>query len=185
MSNVVRLSERPAEPRASGVEDYLGPADVVRVDGRDVDVALPGGAARRAEMALAFPYAPAVGDALLVISKGEAYYVIGVLRGAGRSVLSLPGDVELSAGGELRLAGEKGVRVEGREVELVASKLRVLAGDAVQRFTSLCQRVTDMLTVHAGQAHTLVDDASYTQAKTAAIVTEGTVSINGEEVHLG
>ena len=183
-SNVVRLSERAAPH----VEDYLGPADVVRVDGPAIHVSLPPeGDPRvvRAELALAFPYEPALGDTLLVIGKGDAHYVIGVLRGAGRSVLSLPGDIGLHAGGELRLSGDKGVRIDGPEVEIQAGKLRLLADGVVQRFTTMYQRVTEMLSVHAGEAHTLVEGASCTQARTAAIVTEGTVTINGEEIHLG
>jgi hypothetical protein len=182
-SSVVRLNERAATAR---VEDYLGPAEVERVEGCDVHVRIPGAdAALRAEMALAFPYEPAAGDTLLVIGKGDAFYVIGVLRGAGRSVLSLPGDVSLQAGGELHLSGAQGVRVTGPEIELYTDKLRQVAGAVVQRFTSVVQRVSGMLSVHAGTSHTLVDGASYAQSKSAAIVTKETVTINGNEVHLG
>src|SRR4051812_25077045 len=98
-SNVVRISDqgRAASPR---VEDYLGPAEVTRLEGHAVYVALPSddGAETRAELALAFPYEPALGDTLLVISKGASCYVIGVLHGTGRSVFSLPGDVGVRAG---------------------------------------------------------------------------------------
>src|SRR4051794_34041916 len=121
-SNVVRLKEHAfalgetpkPPPQACRAEDYLGPAEVDRVEGYEVFVRLPvGGPPLRAELALAFPYEPAVGDSLLVIARGDALYVIGVLRGTGRSVFSLPGDVGLHAGGELHLSGDKGVRVTG------------------------------------------------------------------------
>jgi hypothetical protein len=157
----------------------------VRVHAHEVHVALPAGAPVRAEMALAFPYQPVVGDTLLVIAKGDATYVIGVLRGSGRSELSLPGDVELRAAGELRLAGDKGVRIDGPEIDIAGQKLRMVADSVVQRFTSVFQRVAEVLSVHAGESHTLVEGAAHTQAKTAAIVTEGTVTINGDEIHLG
>jgi hypothetical protein len=182
-NNVVRLQNRPAAAR---VEDYLGPAEVTRAAADEVMVVLPGGAApARAELALAFPYAPAAGDLLLVIGKGEALYAIGVLKGAGRSVFSLPGDVGLHAEGELHLSGGKGVRVTGPEIELQADKLRAVAGAVVESFTSLYQRVREILSVHAGESHTLVDGAAYTQSKSAAIVTQETVTINGDEIHLG
>jgi|HubBroStandDraft_6_1064221.scaffolds.fasta_scaffold524300_2 hypothetical protein len=181
-SNVVRIHERAA---AAPAEEYLGPAEAVRVDGHEVSVALPSGVEVRAELALAFPYAPAEGDTLLVIGRGPAYYVIGVLRGSGRSVFSLPGDVGLHAGGALHLSGAKGVKVEGPALEVHTGKMQVIADDVVQRSTTVHQRVTETLTVHAGESHTLVDDASTLQAKTAAIVTEETVTINGDEVHLG
>jgi hypothetical protein len=188
-SNVVRISDRAAAPRGHESDDYLGPAAVVRVHGHEIHVVLPGSDAGAegvpATMALAFPYEPAVGDDLLVVGKGGAFYVIGVLQGAGRTVFNLPGDVGLHAGGALHLSGAKGVRVDGPEIEMNTGKLRMVADAVVQRFTSVYQRVSEMLSVHAGESHLLVDEASYTQAKTAAIVTEETVTINGDEVHLG
>ena len=36
-----------------------------------------------------------------------------------------------------------------------------------------------------GTAHTVVDDTSFMTAKNASIVTEETMSINGDEIHLG
>jgi hypothetical protein len=148
----------------------------VDIEGREVGAAL----------ALAFPYRPAEGDTLLVIGKGEAHYVIGVLHGTGQSALTFPGDVEIRAsGGELSLAGDRGVRVSGEEVALEARTVRVTAGALVQKLTSAYQRVREMLSVHAGEQETIVDGASLTRAKSAAVVTEETMSINGKQIHLG
>ena len=47
------------------------------------------------------------------------------------------------------------------------------------------QRVTEMLSVHAGSSHTLVDGASHAQSTSATILTKETVTINGNEIHLG
>jgi hypothetical protein len=47
------------------------------------------------------------------------------------------------------------------------------------------QRVRGALEVRAGKAHTVVDDSSFLTAKNASIVTEETMSINGNEIHLG
>jgi hypothetical protein len=184
---VSNLAARTLGPVPSpSTADYLGPAEVVAVDAARVHVELPGGPVVRAEMALALPYHPVVGDLLLVIGKGGESYVIGVLHGAGRTALTLQGDVDLhAANGKLRLSGDQGLELRGPEIDVQCSKLSMIAGAALQRFSSLCQRVTDLWSTHAGEAHTVVDGGSLTQAKTAAVLTEGVMTINGKEVHLG
>jgi Protein of unknown function (DUF3540) len=159
---------------------------VTRIEGHDVYVDLPGGsAAVRAELALAFPYEPAAGDMLLVIGRGAAHYVIGVLHGTGRSLFALPGDVGLHAGGSLQLSAEKGIRLKSAELEVQTGTLRMIAGKVTQSFTSVYQRISELLSVHAGKSHTLVEGSSYAQSKSAAILTEETVTINGNAIHLG
>ena len=73
----------------------------------------------------------------------------------------------------------------GYRYEPARGKLRMIAGAAVQRFTSLCQRVTDLLSVQAGESQTVVEGTSYAQAKSATILTEDKVSINGKSIYLG
>jgi hypothetical protein len=168
------------------VEEYLGPAEVVEVRTSEVFVSLPGGTRARAELAFALPYAPALGDLLLVIGRGDKHYAIGVLRGSGRTELSFQGNVEVRAvGGRLGLTGDRGVDLRGPEVDVYTTALRMVARDVQQKFESVCQRVTSLFRLHAGEAQTLVDNGSVTQAKRAAILTEETVTINGREVHLG
>jgi hypothetical protein len=167
-------------------EEYLGPAEVIEVRPHEVVVSLPEGDTASAELAFAMPYAPAVGDVLLVIGKGGRHYAIGVLHGTGRTSLAFQGDVELrSVNGRLSLAGDNGVEVRGPEVDVYTTALRMVARDVTHRFESLCQRVGSLLRVHAGEAQTIVDGSTVTQAKRAAILTEETVTINGREVHLG
>jgi hypothetical protein len=89
------------------------------------------------------------------------------------------------SGGVLRLAGEKGVAIDAPEIAMTSSKLRVIAGAVVQSFQSLRQRVSELLSVQAGQSHTIVEGTSHAQSKSATIVTEENVSINGKEIHLG
>lgn len=164
----------------------LGRGVVTAVRGSTVTVALAGGAEVSAELALALPYAACEGDVLLVIGDGAEHFVIGVLAGRGKTSLELQGNVSLRAvGGVLELAGDEGVRVEGPQVEVKADKLHVIARSVVETFASLFQRVTDVLHVHARQEVSIVDEGSYRQAKTAAIQTEETVTINGKEIHLG
>jgi hypothetical protein len=166
--------------------DYLGAAEVVSVAGRSVEVRLPDGAVAQATMALALPYEAEPGDLLLVIGKEDAYFVIGVIAGTGRTTLTLPGDVDLrAANGKLRLRGDEGLELLGPELEIRTGKLRMIADAVVHQFSSLSQRVARLLSVHAGEAHTVVDGAQVTQAQSAAMITEGTMTLNGKQIHLG
>jgi hypothetical protein len=172
--------------QAIAAGDYLGPAEVTLARGPTLEVELPGGRRIQPAIALALPYAPVAGDVLLVIGRGEAYYVIGVIQGQGRIALTFHGDVELSSlDGKVIVAGQRGVELHGPEIDVQAGKLRMVAGAVVQRFTSVCQRVTDLLSVHAGESHALVDGGSFAQSKRAVLQTEETVTINGKEIHLG
>jgi hypothetical protein len=166
--------------------DYLGPGDVVAVMPHEVEVEIRGGQRARAQMALSIPYEPCVGDVLLVIGKDDEHYVIGVLHGSGKTSLSFQGAVDLRAtGGPLTLSSDVGVALHGPEMEIQTGKLEVFAGAVVEKFGSLYQRVRGALNVHAGKTHTVVDDASFMTAKNASIVTQETMSINGDEIHLG
>lgn len=184
MLNAARVIGTMAE--RSPVEISLGPAEVIEVNASEVKVELPDGSIVRAALALAFPYEPSVGDTLLVIGKGDDHYSIGVLRGTGKAALSFQGDVDLRAvGGSLTLAADKGVEIEGPEVLVRSSKLRMIAETVIEKFASVYQRVSGLLSVHAKEAHTVVEEASLTHAKSASITTEETVTVNGKQIHLG
>jgi uncharacterized protein DUF3540 len=166
--------------------DYLGPAHVVGASGRDLSLELPSGQTVTATLAVAFPYEPEIGDVLLVIARGESYYGIGVLHGTGRTRLSFQGDVDLrSEGGTVRISGEKGVAIDGPELDVRVGAVRLLADTLTQRVASVYQRVTSLLSIHARESHTSIDESSFTKAKSAAILTEETMSINGKQIHLG
>ncbi|MGD0526018.1 MAG: DUF3540 domain-containing protein [Polyangiaceae bacterium] len=165
---------------------YLGPGRVVVVMPHEVEVEVRSGERTRAQMALSVAYEPCVGDVLLVIGTGDEHYVIGVLHGSGKTSLAFEGAVDLRAtGGPLTLSSDTSVVIHGPEAEIHAGKLQVLAGAVVEKLGSLYQRVRETLDVHAGNTHTVVDDASFMTAKNASIVTEETMSINGNEIHLG
>jgi hypothetical protein len=181
MSNVARLPIE--EAAAAGL--YLGPAEVVRALGREVEVALPKGGVERARLAIAYAYEPAPGDEVLVIGGQTGHWIIGVLHGSGRAVVHFPADAEIRAGGTLKLTGDRGVSVEAPEVTLSAQKLRAIASEVVHTFGSLRQRIAELLSVHAGQSHTVVEGTAHSQSKSATILTEQKISINGKEVHLG
>lgn len=183
MSNVAKLFNEPT-PMPS--DEYLGPARVLEVETSALRVELPGGVIARAELALAFPYEPAPEDVVLVIGKGKSRYVIGVLRGSGRTVLSIEGDVALRAvGGALSLSGDKGVNVEGPEFAVSVGKIRMVADSIAQKFTTAYQHVRSLLGVRAGETHTVVDGAVFSRSKNSTILTEEKMAINGKEIHLG
>ncbi len=169
-----------------GASEYLGPARVVEVHGSEVSVGLPGGSVVAARLALAYLYTPTVGDELLVIGRRGDHYVIGVLSGGGSAQLCFQGDVEIRAeGGQVRIAGDKGVVVEGPEVEVTTRKLRMVADSVVQRFSSVVQRVTGLLSVRAREAETVVEGSAVTRARSVTVLAEETASVNGKMVNLG
>lgn len=188
MSSVTlkNLSGGPAASLPVASSDYLGPADVLEVSGAVVTARLSDGRAVPATLALTVPYEPSPGDVLLVIGRGAGHWVIGVIRGHGQTTLRLPGDVAIHAdGGTLRLSGEKGVRVDGPEVAIETRKLSVVATAFVEHLGSAVRRVAGLLSVQAKRSHTVVDEASYEQSKSHAIVAEETVTVNGRQIHLG
>jgi hypothetical protein len=184
MSNVVMLKSERAAPAAA--RDYLGPAVVAAVEASHLDARLPDGALVRAELALAFPYRPVADDVVLVVGRGEAHYVIGVLRGAGETTLSFEGDVRVRAvSGKLALVGDEGVQIEGRELEVLVSAVKIVAGSMVQKLASAYQRVTGLLSVRAGEAETHVEGTTTTRAKSGVILTEEKMIVNGKQIFLG
>jgi len=182
-SAAVRKTERSTPAIA---RDCFGPAVVEAVGPAEVEVRLPTGARVRAELALAYPYRPAIDDVVLVIGRDEAAYVIGVLRGSGETKLAFEGDVTLHAvRGKLRLTGDEGVAVEGKELEILVSAFKLVADSMVHKATSAYQRITGLLSVRAGETHTLVDGTSATKAKHGVILTEEKMTINGKQIYLG
>ena len=182
---VARSPEVVPIPVALAAPD-LGPAIVVAAPPGRWVVRLADGREVPARVALAPPDEARPGDEVLVIGNAAGHYVLGVLSGAGRTSIELPGDgVVRAVGGTLRLEGDHGVELAGPAVDVRTGRLEILAGSVVETFVSLRQRVTELLSVRAGQTHTVVEGASHTQAKSAAILTEKTVTINGKAIHLG
>jgi hypothetical protein len=172
-------------PVQSSAARSLGPAEVVSIAQGSLGVRLASGAVVPARIALAQAYDASVGDEVLVIGEAGDHYVIGVLLAKAPAVLAVPGDLEIRAGGALRLTAGAEVEITGREVAMRASKLSVLADAVTETFTSLRQRVREVLSVHAGESHTIVEGSSFAQSKSATIQTEKKVSINGREIFLG
>jgi hypothetical protein len=159
---------------------------VAAASGATVVVTLPDGKEASPTFALALPYAACEGDVLLLLGQDSEYFVVGVISGRGKTSLEIQGDVSLRAvGGALSLSGDQGLTLRAPHVEVHADKLSTVARSVVETFTSLFQRVTDVLHTHAREQVSIVDEGSYSQAKSTAIQTEETVTINGKEIHLG
>lgn len=182
MSSVAVLSK--LEIKASEGRT-LGPAEVVSIATGTLGVRLASGALVTARIALAQAYDASVGDEVLVIGERDDHYVIGVLLAKAPAVLAVPGDLEIRAGGALRLVANREVEIAGRDVSMRASKLSLLADAVTESFTTLRQRVRDVWSLHAGESHSVVDGTSFAQSKSATIQTEEKVSINGREIFLG
>lgn len=177
-----------AQARRESRDVYIGPASVTAVKGRELRVRLPGSQDEiAAAMALGYAYEPAVGDVLLIIGDDEAgRWVIGVIEGHGKVDMRFEGDVNLHAArGALTLSADHGVRVRGPELDVVVERFAVAAGAAVQKCATLYQRVREMMTVHARESHTVVDETALQRAKKVAVVAEETASVNGKQILLG
>ena len=103
------LTNRPLERTIAA--SYLGPAEVTAVDLHDLTVRIGPEHEVDARLALAYPYQPVPGDLVLAIGHDDDYYVIGILRGSGKTELAFQGDVALRAVGG-RLVGPFGGRDE-------------------------------------------------------------------------
>ncbi len=184
MSQVAHLHRVVNEPSPIPPSHELGPAEVLEATALGVRVALPSGAEREARLALAFSYEPAVGDTVLVIADARGAWVIGVIAGTGKGRIAFPGDLEIQAGGRLALSGHT-VDIDTPKLEVRAGKLEMFARTVNQRFQSLRQQVTELLSVQAGSTHTTVEGASVTSAESSTLLTKNKVTINGKAIHLG
>src|SRR3954470_18360721 len=75
---------------------YLGPAVVYDVADNRVQLEFPD-ELPWAVSALAYPYQPCKGDTVLAAGQGRNWYVIGILKGTGKTTLTVPGDFEIRA----------------------------------------------------------------------------------------
>jgi hypothetical protein len=188
-----RPADEPGEPRGAerpsarvDTTDYLGAGLVLDVTLARVRVRLEDGCERDATMALAFPYQPTLGDELLVLGKGERFFVVGLLSGQGRATLEFEGDVSLrSLTGKVEISAAEGVELRSRELSLYADKVRIVASALTETLSTCISRVRELWSVQAGESRTIVRGLSHTQAKQARIDTEEQVAINGKQVHLG
>lgn len=164
---------------------YLGPAEVVRVAPGKVQIDLPDDQPW-AQLALALPYQPAIGDSLLVVGHEDNWYVIGVLRGAGKTCLTVPGDLELRAPqGRIEMSAAQGVIIRSPLVRLAADKLELAARSVFERFIEATRWVQNTFQLHAGKVRTRVEGTYRLQANRVVEHAQEDVKIDGQKIHLG
>lgn len=181
-SLVSQLSAAPDAAAASA--PVLGPARVVRA-GRELVVRLEDGAEVAVELALGYAFTPHEGDLLLVLAQGERRYVVGVLHGTAKSQLCVPGDLDLRAGGRLRVFADQGLEVVGRDLTLKAKTVRAYAETLEETVRDAYRWVKGLLTVRAGQSRRIVEGEDHSRAQRTTILAEELVKIDADQVHLG
>lgn len=165
---------------------YLGPATVTRAEPGALEAKLPSGDVVAPRLALAFPFAPASGDSLLLIGQDDRYFVIGVIESEGQTQLRFRGDVAVRAvNGTLGLEADQGIDLRSPEIAIRTKKLSVIAERAHEAFGSLFTRVKELMSVHSGKIDTVVRGQWSNRSRRASITSEEVVSVNGKEVHLG
>lgn len=163
-------------------------AAIREVDGGErIQIAAPDGA-------LLFDYDPASGRAVITVP-------------AGNLVLSAPrGDVELVAGGSLRLTAQREVTLSGprgvwafgettlsslkanvnvENARGVFGRVETVASQIVQRAKNVFRRVEEVDDLAAGQQRSVVRGAYTLRSERAVIQAEDDVKIDGERIRLG
>jgi hypothetical protein len=161
------------------------PASVVSVGDLGVTVALEGGGRVVAELALTFPYEPAVGDELLVIGEAGEHFAIGVLGAAAPSALALGEEGELHAGGVLTVSSEASLHVEAPRVSVRGRALRTFASRLSETAERADTWVRGLLTQRAGEARRVVEGADATCARRSVTLARQKVKIDGGVLDMG
>jgi hypothetical protein len=170
-------------PVAPSGMPLVGSAEVVRAGGTHATVRF-GGREVEARLALAFLYQPVPGDQVVVVG-GEEHFIVGVLAGRGTVRLAAPADLELSAQGEVRIAGAKGVRLRGPRLTVAVEKMEVVAQIVVERTTRALRWARDLVETRAGRSRTIVEGACTTRAGDIVGTARGIVKFDGDKIHLG
>jgi hypothetical protein len=164
---------------------HLGPARVLQTAGNRIQIELPDEIAW-AVSALAFPYQPAVGDDVLTIGQAGSWYVIGVLRGTGKTTFTVPADLELRAPrGSIELVSAKEIRLKSPEVGITANKLSLLAQSVFESFVRATRWVKETFQLRAGRLRARVESTYDLKAERILERAEGDVKIDGRKIHLG
>lgn len=163
----------------------LSPARVARAEDGRVQLEFPDELAW-ATVALAYPYAPAVNDDVLAIGQNGTWYVIGVLRGSGKTNLTVPGDLTIRApSGAIEIAAARGVRIKAPTVQVVADKLDLAARAAFERFAQATRWVKETFQLRAGRLRSRVEGTYDLKAERIVERADGDVKIDGNQIKLG
>lgn len=187
---LVAPSALPAQPGspAAAAGSRLGPAEVVEAGAAASRVRFAEAPERTVVAAHAFslPFTPRLGDTLLVVGAGDAWFAVGVLAGSRPASLQFPGDVELRAvGGTLTLASDCVVAIEAPKVTLRTGVLRTIARSLVEKAEQVHRWVRGLCTLRAGQSRRTIDGEDQTRCGESVTLAKGVVRIDGDQLHLG
>ena len=170
---------------AYGPSTYLGPARIVHIESDRVQLAFPDQHVR-ALLAIAFPYQPAVDDIVLAVGQDESWYVIGVLKANGDTVIRVPGNLKLEAPyGRIELKSAEEISLLSRNVRVVADRIDLLARALAEKFQTATRWVKELFHVRAGTMHSQVKETYRVQAERIVERAAGDVRIDGKKIHLG
>jgi hypothetical protein len=179
------ISDSTCKPEYSESEICLRPVKVVAVDRQCVQIDLLG-SAKWATMALPFKYQAMVGDHVLVIGQQNAFYVIGVIEGKGKTTLMANGDLELHAvKGKIDMVASEGVNIRSNSFQVIAKKLDYVADNVLQRFQNLTSRIKDIFELEAGSVNTKVETSYRLKAEKINQKAREDFKLDGKKIHLG
>jgi hypothetical protein len=163
----------------------LTEAQVLQAAGNRVQLELPDELVW-ARSALASPYEIAVGDQVLAIGQQGTWYVIGVLRGSGKTTFVVPGDLAIQAPrGSVELAAAKGICIKSPDVSITAQRLELAARMVFESFVQATRWVKEAFQVRAGRMRARVESTYDVKAGRILERAEGDVKIDGRKIHLG
>lgn len=175
----------PAPDDKSADNRYLGPARVRMVAGNRVLLEIPDEQVW-ALLAIGYPYQSVPGDTVLAIGQEGNWYVIGVLKGTGKTTFTAPGDIEFRAPrGSIDLTSAKGLRIRSHRVRIVSDEIELVARTISEKFDSARRWVKEAFQLRAGRVRTIVDSTYRVKAKRIVERAEGDVKIDGKKIHLG
>lgn len=165
----------------------LGQAYVLEADSGEtpLKVLLSSGAEVEAEWALPYRYLAQPGDVLLVVGRAERHYVLNVLHGRGKSQLAIRGEGLLRAeGGQLRLKGDRGVKISGPNVTFRAQALTTLARAIHAKLDELNSRISGRSLERAGSSRRILDEDDWHSAGERTLVAADSVLFNGDLIRV-
>ena len=163
---------------------WFGTASVVAETQSGVRLRLHDDFARTvdARWALPYRYRPTPQDVVWATADAERAYVLGVLRGAGRSELVFQGDTTWTTRGTLRLVAGRGVRIVGERVTLRAQALRVVAAEVHAHARRWTERVVGLRSLRAGSVFRHTAGLESVAAREVAVRAETAVKFDGGDV---
>ena len=150
---MIDAAVRDHAPRGRAARSTSGPAEVRRGAPRRSSSRCPTGRPRAPSSPSRCPTRRPWATCSWSSAAAAEHYVIGVLHGAGRTALrSRATSSSARVNGKLSLSATTASTSAGPRSTSTRRALRMVARDVTQKFESLCQRVSALLRVHAGES---------------------------------